>query len=87
MARASLCVSCASLPMKERGVAARSLQCSECKSDIGVTSYGARFRISAKRKKIMTPTLLQGSIVGAGLLAFVIALVGYGQSEAEDPPA
>jgi hypothetical protein len=77
MAGSCLCISCAGLPVKDRSVAARSHRCPDCQSDLGVTSYGSAFRMaSVKRKKIMTPSVLQAAIVGAVLSALVIALVG-----------
>src|ERR1022692_508620 len=75
----ALCVSCATLPMKDRGLAIKTMQCPDCKSSFGVTSYGAAFRIQpGRRQRLLSPMLLTGMILGAGLFTFVVALTGLG---------
>ncbi len=75
----SLCVSCAGLPTKDRAVATRLQRCAQCQADIGVTSYGARFRAApVKHGKLMTAKVVQIVLIGAGLAALVFAVVGFG---------
>src|SRR5436309_3087906 len=76
MAGANLCVSCASLPMKDRAAAIALKQCPECKTPFGVTSYGAAFRLEPAKRKMLTPTFFTGMMIGIALFMFVIALTG-----------
>jgi len=77
MAGSTLCVSCASLPIKDRGAATKRQACPECKADIGMTAYGARFRIEpAKRKRLLAPSFLQGVTIGAAIFMFVVLVIG-----------
>jgi hypothetical protein len=79
MTGATLCVSCAALPTKDRGLAIKTMQCPDCKTDFGITSYGAAFRIqTGKRKRFLSPALFTGMMLGAGLFTFVMALTGLG---------
>ena len=79
MAGTTLCVSCASLPMKNRTLAVKVAKCPECQSACGVTSYGASFRIQpAKRSRFLAPAFITGVTIGVGLFMFVIALTGLG---------
>src|SRR5258708_320784 len=79
MAGATYCVSCASLPVKDRSLAVKTAKCSECKTEYGVTSYGTSFRVPlVKRRWVLSPALYTGMMLGAGLFAFVIALSGLG---------
>jgi hypothetical protein len=88
MAGSTLCITCANLPIKARTVATTVQHCPECNAEVGVTSYGSAFRVRAvKPRAIVTPTLLQGVLVGVGLFAFVMLLVGLGVfSSAQAPP-
>src|SRR5260370_25684007 len=80
MAGATLCVSCAALPLKDRSSAMRMMKCPECQTSFGVTSYGAAFRIQqAKGKRMLAPAFLSGIIIGAALFIFVVALTGLGR--------
>ena len=79
MAGATFCVSCASMPVKDRSLAIKTTRCSACKTEFGVTSYGAAFRIPAlKRKWFLSPALFTGLMLGAGLFTFVVVLTGLG---------
>src|ERR1700732_4233129 len=79
MAGATLCVSCAGLPLKDRSSAIKMMKCRECQTAFGVTSYGAAFRIQqAKGKRMLAPAFLSGMVVGAALFIFVVALTGVG---------
>ena len=93
MAGATLCVSCAALPLKDRSSAIRMMKCPECQTAFGVTSYGAAFRVQqAKGKRMLAPAFLSGMIIGAALFIFVVALTGLGlwskeQVAGPTPPA
>jgi hypothetical protein len=79
MAGATYCLSCASLPAKNRPLAVKTSRCPECKTELGVTSYGATFRIPpTKRQWFLSPALYGGMMLGAGLFAFIIVLTGLG---------
>lgn len=79
MAGTTLCVSCASLPLKDRASAVKVAQCPECKSACGVTSYGAAFRIQpGKSKWFLSATTIGALVVGVGLFVFVAVLIGIG---------
>lgn len=79
MARSTFCVSCAQLPMKDRSLAIKTTQCPECKTAVGVTSYGAAFRVQAtNRRMFLSPGFLVGATIGAGLFTFVIVLIALG---------
>lgn len=79
MAGSSLCVSCAALPIKERGTAARTQRCPRCAAQIGVTSYGAAFRMpAAAQRSRLTPDLVQNMLIGVGIGVVVLALTGIG---------
>jgi hypothetical protein len=77
MAGSCLCVTCANLPIKARGVATSERRCPECNAELGITSYGSAFRIGAvKARPIFTPSLVQGMLVG--ILLFSIVLLQFG---------
>jgi hypothetical protein len=79
MAGTTLCVSCAALPMKDRSLAIKTMQCPTCQATFGVTSYGAAFRLrAAKRNVLLSPTFLTGAIIGASLFTFVVVLAALG---------
>ncbi len=65
MAGPTLCVTCASLPIKDREVATRIRRCPECKAEVGVTSYGKPFRArAAKRGGLLTPSIFVSVCAG-----------------------
>src|SRR4051812_22749225 len=79
MADPILCVSCASLPVKDRCSAAKSQRCAECKADLGLTAYGVRFRmVPVKRRLLLSPNFLSGVTLGAGLFMVIVMVVGMG---------
>ena len=60
-----------------KGAATSVQRCPECNAEVGVTSYGCAFRVRpVKARGIVTPSLMKGAIVGVGLFAFVLLLVG-----------
>jgi hypothetical protein len=80
MAGATLCISCASLPLKNRASAVKLSKCPECQSALGMTSYGVAFRVEAAvyRSRLLSPWFLFGLCVGAGIFIFVSTLIGLG---------
>jgi hypothetical protein len=79
MVGATLCVSCAALPLKDRKGAIKVMKCPECQTTIGVTSYGSAFRVeAAKRPRLLAPAFVSGTVIGAALFIFVVALTGLG---------
>ena len=76
MAAISSCVSCTSLPVKARSVACKTSRCPDCKSELGVTSYGAVFRLPPATP-ILVPTLLWWLIGGATVFTSAAALTGF----------
>ena len=68
MSTVALCVYCEQLPEKNRGPAARAMRCPLCKTELGITPGGGKFRIGAKDAR--PRSLRTGFIVGA---VFVIA--------------
>ena len=89
MAGATLCVSCAQLPTKDRSLAVNKMRCPDCKSEFGVTSYGATFRfLPPKKARMISPLFMTGIAFGAGFLTFILVLVGLGvwSGNAVTPP-
>jgi hypothetical protein len=91
MAGPAICVSCASLPIKDREAATRTLRCPQCRARLGFTSYGACFRLDAAANTLLTAgvtrNLMIGAVVGASL--FVIAGVVLWQRDSSvgvNPP-
>jgi hypothetical protein len=80
MAGATVCVSCATLPMKDRSAAIKVTQCPDCQSTFGLTSYGAAFRFApaAPPRKRSSPMFFVGAMIGVGLFLFAITLAGLG---------
>src|SRR5438105_1131889 len=78
MAGATFCVSCASLPVKDRAAAVTLNQCPECKTTFGVTSYGAAFRLAPAKRRILAPAFITGMTLGAVLFVFVIGTIAFG---------
>jgi hypothetical protein len=79
MAGATLCVSCAALPLKDRSSAIRMIKCPECQTTFGVTSYGVAFRMQqAKGNRMLAPAFLSGMLIGTALFIFVVVMTGLG---------
>ena len=79
MAGAILCVSCASLPLKDRKAALRTTTCPECQTACGVTAYGVTFRIEpGQRSRYLAPAFITGMLIGTGLVALVLVVTGIG---------
>jgi hypothetical protein len=78
MAGSTFCVSCASLPVKDGSAAIKRVQCPDCQTTFGVTSYGTPFRIDATKRRLLSPMFVSGMVVGAALFTFVVILVGLG---------
>jgi len=76
MANSALCVACAQLIQKEASAAARSQRCPECRSPIGVTSYGAPFRMLPAKRKLLSVTFCTALALGGTLTAFVVLMIG-----------
>ena len=75
MAGPTLCIACAQFPVKNRSLAIKTMKCADCGAEVGVTSYGATFRTETrKRRLVLSPTVLTGATIGAGLFAFVVAM-------------
>src|SRR5215470_11810912 len=75
MAGSRLCVACSSLPIKDRDVAVRVRRCPECRTEVGVTSYGTQFRAApAERRRVLGRPALVAGFAGA---AVVSALAGF----------
>src|SRR5438105_5001871 len=87
MAGSAMCVSCAQLPVKDRAVATKMQLCSDCQAFVGVTSYGARFRVKPlKNTTLLTPLVVQRAAVGGGLFMLVLAMVALGLWSNEHGP-
>ena len=89
MAASTLCVSCAQLPQKKADLAIKKIGCPECETLLGVTSYGAAFRLAPSgRSSWLTPRVISGMVVGCALLSVVTALIGLGfwTKEQIEPP-
>lgn len=78
MAGATLCVSCASLPFKDRASAVKFTQCPQCGAAFGVTAYGAAFRVLPRKPMRLSTTFVGGAIIGAALFVFVVVLTVLG---------
>ncbi len=79
MAGTTLCVSCASLPLKDQSLAIKTTKCPDCKALVGLTSYGVPFRAQqAARKRLLSPMSITGLTIGAGLFVLILALAGFG---------
>ncbi|MSQ96306.1 MAG: hypothetical protein EXR98_17380 [Gemmataceae bacterium] len=79
MAGTTVCVSCAQLPMKDRTLAVKTSRCPECKAEVGMTSYGAAFRVQASTRRLfLSPVFITGATIGAGLFTFVVVLIALG---------
>ena len=76
MARPTLCVACADLPLKDRGAAARTQRCADCHAEVGVTAYGARFRLPEVKRRQLSATFIKAMPIGAGLFMFATLIVG-----------
>src|SRR6185369_10573166 len=50
----------------------RRQPCPECQADVGVTGYGARFRIApVQRQPLLSTSFLRGATIGALIFMFV----------------
>ncbi|MBI1830517.1 MAG: hypothetical protein HYR84_03590 [Planctomycetes bacterium] len=79
MAGRVLCVSCASLSVKDGAAAVKTTKCPECQSERGVTSYGAEFLIEAPRQSILlSPMVAAGGLIAACVLAGVLVVLALG---------
>src|SRR5438876_239926 len=89
MAGSALCVACAQLPIKDREVATRVRRCPECAAEVGVTSYGTRFRARpAKRGQLLTRSVILlacGGVAGLSALTGLLALLLFVRSEPVQP--
>ena len=87
MAKATVCVSCAQMPRKDRSLAIKTMRCAECKAEFGVTSYGTAFRFPPTEGRLLTPAFMTGMAIGGALCAFIMVLAGMGiWSSAMAPP-
>ena len=88
MAGATVCVSCAQLPHKNRVLAIKTMRCPDCKAEFGVTSYGSPFRFRPTKRGLLTPAFMAGAAIGGALFAFILVLVGLGvwSSDVAPPP-
>jgi len=75
------------LPIKDREVATRIRRCPECKAELGVTSYGTRFRVTAaKRVQMLTPRMFLSACISATAVMVGAALLFVGMLSGNNPP-
>jgi hypothetical protein len=87
MAGATVCVSCAQMPHKNRSLAIKTMRCPDCKAEFGVTSYGSAFRFQPTKRGLLTPAFVASVAIGGALFAFILVLVTIGIWSSEVAPA